>query len=88
MGSWVSYPGLYQQTWYRTADDHLAIVGDSTSLSSLFLRSSRTRADWSLGTAQCMDVRRNPDPNVLGNVQTWQCIGGNTQQVSSGGYGL
>lgn len=28
-----------------------------------------------------MDVRRDPDPNVLGNVQTWQCIGGNTQQV-------
>lgn len=27
-----SYPGLYQQTWYRTADDHLAIVGDSTFL--------------------------------------------------------
>jgi hypothetical protein len=33
-----------------------------------------------------MDVRRNPDPNVLGNVQTWQCIGGNTQQVGGLGF--
>ena len=28
-----------------------------------------------------MDVRRDPDPNVLGNVQTWRCAGGNPQQV-------
>ncbi|KAJ9107093.1 hypothetical protein QFC20_003818 [Naganishia adeliensis] len=30
--TWTCYPGLYQQTWYRTADDHLAIVGDTVCM--------------------------------------------------------
>jgi hypothetical protein len=75
-----SYPGLYQQTWYRTADDHLAIVGDSKPhlpRSSPLYRLIPFLAM----TAVCMDVRRE-ESNVLGNVQTWQCSGGNPQQVS------
>lgn len=75
-----SYPGLYQQTWFRTADDHLAIVGDSKPHlppSSPLYRLIPFLAM----TAVCMDVRRE-ESNVLGNVQTWQCSGGNPQQVS------
>ncbi|KAJ9116985.1 hypothetical protein QFC22_004643 [Naganishia vaughanmartiniae] len=26
--TWTCYPGLKQQTWFHTADDHLAITGD------------------------------------------------------------
>ncbi|KAJ9098963.1 hypothetical protein QFC19_006187 [Naganishia cerealis] len=66
---WQCYPGLAQQQLFITQDRHIAVENRPVS-------------------GQCADVRAESGPEPLKpygltkRVQSWDCIGGNTNQVS------
>ncbi|KZO90248.1 carbohydrate-binding module family 13 protein [Calocera viscosa TUFC12733] len=62
---WTCYPGLFQQTWYYTDDNRIAITGGDSCL------------DVTLGSQPAPGTPYGS----IENVQTWSCTTGDTQQI-------
>ncbi|ODO00433.1 hypothetical protein I350_07073 [Cryptococcus amylolentus CBS 6273] len=73
MKIWHSYPGLFQQTWYRTYDQRIAIFGGDQCLDL---------GDDGPQTHVLFSPSPSPSPCLL-----YECTDGNTNQIWTLNYG-